>query len=481
MESAHILALTPEELSWIEILKSDWQVLADLATADIILWLPTCGGRFIAAAMCRPATSATVHVDDVVNLYASGTRSALLRQAMEDVSIVRNVPMQWVGLYSVELSCVPVVRDGRCFAVLSLERNMAAPSRQTGDQGWTQDVAEVLCKMIASGEYPSDQTPSNSGLWVPRVIDGTILINSEGIVLEVSPNANSAMRRLGIDHSLVGRSLIEDITSVVRHEHQIEESLAVVVMGRAPWRTDVEAGGYTIAIRAVPLELEGERLGAVLLTRDVSELMRHEKQLLTKDATIREIHHRVKNNLQTVSALLRIQERRSDSSDVQEALREAGRRVESIAAVHEALSHNVDEIVDFDKVSRNILQMAVKVATIGSEIELKTIGEFGRLSADQALALATVLAELVANSVEHGYSGRSGTIWVIAERSDDALLVRIEDAGDGWKEGSENSGLGTKIVQAMVKGELGGNIDWYPREGGGTVASLQLRPETQRG
>ncbi len=477
IKAADAEELTPADFGWIEMLKGEWQTLADLASADLVLWLPTRDGRFVAIAMCRPATSTTVHVDDVVGLYASGPRASQLREAMDTLRIVDNSNAQWAGLYSVEIQCVPVVHDGHCFAVISAEKNLAAPSRRASDEGWFQDAADALFNMIATGEYPSPDSAGATGHGAPRVTDGPILIDPDGRVQEITPNANSAMKRLGISESLYGRILIEDLTNVLRGEQQIEEALSVVAMGRAPWRADVEARGCTVAIRAIPLTDHGKRLGAVLLTRDISDQRRYEQQLMTKDVTIREIHHRVKNNLQTVSALLRIQERRSNSEDVQDALREAGRRVESIAAVHEALSQNADEIVNFDEVSNHILQMAIKVASAGPEARLEVSGEFGLISADQASALATVLAELVANSVEHGYPGRAGTVWVRAHRDGDELEIRVEDEGEGVGDGNIVQGLGTQIVQVMVSGELGGSIQWRPREGGGTVAIIRMTPD----
>ena len=103
-------------------------------------------------------------------------------------------------------------------------------------------------------------------------------------------------------------------------------------------------------MRAIPLIEGGQRTGAILLLRDVSELRRRERDLMTKDATIREIHHRVKNNLQTVAALLRMQARRLPDGEARAALDEAVRRVGTIAIVHETLSQGFDETVDFDEV-----------------------------------------------------------------------------------------------------------------------------------
>lgn len=104
-----------------------------------------------------------------------------------------------------------------------------------------------------------------------------------------------------------------------------------------PWRTEVEHRGVTLSLRAIPLRNESKRWGALVLCRDVTELRRREKELVTKDATIREIHHRVKNNLQTVAALLRMQSRRMSSADGKQGLEQAMRRVSTIGSVRSQL------------------------------------------------------------------------------------------------------------------------------------------------
>ena len=116
---------------------------------------------------------------------------------------------------------------------------------------------------------------------------------------------------------------------------------------------DTELGNAqaTVILRSIPLRTAGEHTGALVLLRDVTELRRRERELVTKDATIREIHHRVKNNLQTVAALLRLQARRLDIPEGRVALEEAVRRVGAIAVVHETLSQTFDETVDFDEVA----------------------------------------------------------------------------------------------------------------------------------
>ena len=477
-EKAGVVPLSNEDASWLQMLVSDWQVVSDLAAADLVLWLPTQDGRFVAAAICRSATAATMHVEDIIGLYAPAPRAAQLAEAMESQEILAPPAVHWAGLYSATVACIPVVRDGRCFAAISREANVSSAGRQTGSQGWTIEVADVLCQMIAEGSFPDPNAPAFSGHNSARVVDGIMLIDADGRVLAVSPNANSYMRRLGIAQDLVGEVLIERVMEAIRHETRIEESLAVVVMGKAPWCVDVEANAATVSIRAIPLSQKSKRVGALLLIQDVTDSRKQEQALMTKDATIREIHHRVKNNLQTVSALLRIQERRSDSDEVRDALREAGRRVESIATVHDVLAQDVHEIVRFDEVAERILQMAVRVATAGAHVDLELSGTFGQIGAEQASALATVLTELISNAVEHGSTPQGGHVRVNAARENDVLTVTVADSGPGIAEGKVGHGLGTQIVRTLVSGELHGTIEWASADSGGTVVTLRFKPQT---
>ena len=100
----------------------------------------------------------------------------------------------------------------------------------------------------------------------------------------------------------------------------------MVVSGWAAREAEVEARGTTVRLRVIPLLPDGLRTAALVLCRDVTEVRRRERDLVGKDATIREIHHRVKNNLQTVAALLRLQARRLPDGETaaREALRRGG-------------------------------------------------------------------------------------------------------------------------------------------------------------
>ena len=176
----------------------------------------------------------------------------------------------------------------------------------------------------------------------------------------------------------------------------------VTASGRSPRETEIEGNGSVVQLRSLPLVVNGMRTGALVLIRDVTELRHRERELMTKDATIREIHHRVKNNLQTVAALLRLQARRTRAPETREALEEAVRRVGSIAIVHETLSHTPEELVDFDDIAQRVAAMAGEVAAAEARVSPVVAGRFGLLPGAIATPLALVLTELLQNALQHG-------------------------------------------------------------------------------
>ncbi|CAM2811931.1 sensor histidine kinase [Actinomyces slackii] len=458
------------DLDWLHQLVADWQVIADLSTSDLVLWVLNSSGRFVAAGHTRPSGGHTVHVEEVVGRRMPAAREAMASQALARAQIRDAVEPYWTGSIAVHEEYVPVVRQGRAIAVVT--RESAVGVMRGGRivvERQMSDLADLLCRMMAEGSFPIPGAGTTIRHGTPRVADGVLRLDEDGTVIFASPNARSCFYRLGLVGELEGCQLAEAVTSIIPARTPVDETLAVVLMGRQAWLTEVEISGVFLAVRSIPLQLEGRRAGAVLLVRDVSEVRRREQVLLNKDATIREVHHRVKNNLQTVSALLRMQARRASNEETRHALAEAERRVTTIATVHEALSRNVDERVDFDEVFSSILRMAAVVATPSGEVSTALEGTFGIVRADTAQALATVLAELVTNAVEHGLDGRDGRVVVRAHRDGDDLEVHVMDNGAGLAPGTLMTGLGTRIVTTLVRGELRGSIDWQPAsQSGGT-------------
>jgi two-component sensor histidine kinase len=217
-----------------------------------------------------------------------------------------------------------------------------------------------------------------------------------------------------------------------------------------------------------------------VLVRDVTEVRRRDRALLSKDATIREIHHRVKNNLQTVAALLRMQARRSADPSVQQALNESVRRVTSIAMVHETLSTSPDDRVDLDQIVDRLVPMISDVAAAETSARVRRSGTFGDLGAELATPLVMVLAEVVQNALQHAFVPESpgGQVLITVERSAKELKIVVTDDGIGLPEGftvEKASGLGLQIVRTLVEAELLGSIEMGERAGvAGTSVQIVL-------
>jgi two-component sensor histidine kinase len=335
--------------------------------------------------------------------------------------------------------------------------------------------------MLSEGTFPNigDVAMSRSS---PRVGDGFIRLDVNGDVAFASPNALSAYHRMGLTpelegHNLVAitRPLISDPFEAQELAEHIRDSLA----GGSSMRMEVDAGGAAVLLRTIPLVVHGAAAGAAVLIRDVTEVKRRDRALLSKDATIREIHHRVKNNLSTVAALLRLQARRTNNAESREALMESVRRVMSIALVHDALSMSVDEEVNLDEVIDRILPIMNDVASIDAPIKITRVGALGVLDADRATALIMVVTELVQNALEHAFDPGTphGCVTIRAERSARWLDVVVHDDGRGVPDGfslEKSDRLGLQIVRTLVSAELDGSLGMHDVPSGGTEVVLRV-------
>ena len=440
-------------------LVAEWQLLADLAFADLLLLCrERDGDGLIVVAQMRPYTAQTVYQEDQVGRLIPPQEAHFTLRALEEGRIVREGDPVWREGVAIRVEGIPVRHGDHVIAAISQQANLDTARQPSRLELTYLLTAGDLALMIEAGTFPFDaELPDPETL--PRVGDGLIRLDAGGKVEYASPNAVSAYRRLGVMENIEDRSLSEvDIDA-----HGILQTLR----SRLPAESEVEARGAVVHRRAIPLILDGAVNGAVVLLRDVTELRRRDKLLMAKDATIREIHHRVKNNLQTVASLLRLQARRNERLDVREALEESERRIRSIALVHETLSHERSDTVDFDQVAGEVVHMVSEGLT-GPEVELSVQGSCGPVVADVATPLAVVLSELIQNSVEHAFGEAGGTIGVRLERLNGDVMVEVWDNGRGLPEGFSlegSSGLGLQIARALVESELGGKLSLDGAEG----------------
>jgi two-component sensor histidine kinase len=253
----------------------------------------------------------------------------------------------------------------------------------------------------------------------------------------------------------------------------------------APVTEEIERGQeVTVLLRCLPLIDEGTVTGALVLLRDISELRRRDRLLISMDATIREIHHRVKNNLQTISSLLRLQGRRLQSPEAKAAIEESVRRIRSIALVHETLSRETGDDVSFNDIVRPLVRMVEEsLLSPDRPVRVTVEGDAGKLPARVATPLAVVLTELLQNAVDHGYPEGSpadepGRVVVSLHNDGHELQALVTDNGMGLPDGfrvEDSTGLGLSIVRSLVTSQMEGSIEMRPgAEGVGTVVDVRV-------
>ena len=313
------------------------------------------------------------------------------------------------------------------------------------------------------------EVSSNHGRDLERAF---AFIDAAARVRFASPNAISVLSRIGV------RGIEGERLSAAGLDNRAVR--AAFIHGR-PQVEEISRGDQTVVLRCIPLLDRGELTGAVLFMRDISELRRRDRLLLSKDATIAEIHHRVKNNLQTISSLLRLQGRRVVADEARQAIDESVRRIRSIAVVHEILSQEVADDVPFEDLVRPLVRVVEEgFSSPDQPVRFSVTGDAGTLPTDVATPFAVVLSELMQNAVEHGFPvGRSGEAEVRIEFASTAQTVDawVRDNGAGVSADFDldsQSGLGLTIVRSLVENDLGGSIRFSRATPTGTEVHLRV-------
>jgi two-component sensor histidine kinase len=466
-----ILAISNVSLDEAEHLRSlcrSWQVLADLSFSDLLLYVKRRGEDvFEICAQLRPFTSQTLYPQDMVGTRVTQPEQPMVERAFREGRIwAQNDPVLVDGI-PIRMDAVPVRYEGRLIAVVTKEGSPATSRRPGRLEQVYLDAADHVSDMISLGLFPYPDSPVAD--W-PRVGDGLFVFEGGGQVVWASPNALSALRRMGISQNILGRGL-DELGLGETHVRNAMESRGLV-------DGELVRGDTHVMLRVLPLVRQDAVIGALGLARDVSEVRQKERVISIKEATIREIHHRVKNNLQTIASLLRLQGRRLQSEEAKAALQESVLRIGSIALVHETLSEQPEELADFGDIARRIGRMVSDGLVLPErDVEIKVSGQTGPLGAEFSTPLAVTLAELLQNAIEHAFpDGGSGTVKVELSREAEEVVVVVWDDGIGITgDPLEGARLGLQIVHSLIE-EMGGHFSVSSEVG----TRVELRVPTAR-
>jgi two-component system, sensor histidine kinase PdtaS len=437
------------------------QLVADLGYGDVALVVAAPDGGALVVADARPMTAiAAVAASRVGKTLSAHDEPEVYRALREGVEVAGDRRRTTRGIQFVT-SAYPVGSPPVGALVRDLT-SQVAESPGTMERQFMA-LAEDLLRQMRRGPLLSVDTrePFHT---TRRAGDGVMRVGEAGRIAYASPNAVTIMRLAGMEGAVSG-------TEAVRLPGA---SLAVapVLAGAGALAMEVPVAGRVLLYRTISLQP-----GAALFVEDITDARRRDAELKVKEATIREVHHRVKNNLQTISSLLRIQARRADSPEAQRALAEAVERVGSMAVVHEMLSASTDETVDFAAAARTVVDMVRRgLAGAAGKVLVEVEGTTGEVPASTATSLALVTAELVHNAIEHGFGPReAGNVVVSMRRAPSELRLTVRDDGHGLPDDfdvTDSAHLGLAIVRTIVEDDLRGTLQF--RGGRGTTVAITV-------
>lgn len=439
------------------------QLVADLGYSDVALAVPVTGAPLRVAADARPMTAIAAIASSRVNKTLRHEDEPEAYAAFRDGRVVVGERRRTTRGISYTTTAYPVGPRKDPYGVIVRDVAVQVAESPGRMEQVFMESADALLALLAAG--PLIDLDAEEPFSTARVAgDGLARVRADGIVDYASPNAVNIMRLAGIEGTLAG-SPAERLPGAA-------VAIIPLLTARAARALEVQAAGRVLGYRCIGLDP-----GVLVLVEDVTDARRREAELKVKEATIREVHHRVKNNLQTIASLLRIQARRAESDEARRALAEAMERVGSMAVVHEMLAGSTEERIDFTEAAHTVVEMVRRgLAGENPGVTVTIEGSTGQVPAPVATSLALVMAELVHNAIEHGLAGRDkGTVAVTMRRLAREIVVAVRDDGAGLPEGFEagsSANLGLEIVRTIVGDDLRGTLSFS--SGRGTTVTVRF-------
>ncbi|MFX3624382.1 MAG: sensor histidine kinase [Ectobacillus sp.] len=281
--------------------------------------------------------------------------------------------------------------------------------------------------------------------------DAILLFDKEGILQFKNVKADILYKSIGY---------MDDIQGLHYDSIALDETtFAMLAAGQQRDDQEIKIGSQYFHIKKILIH-EGNLLLALIL-HDITQIKDKEAEIVLKTVAIREIHHRIKNNLQTIASLLRLQGRRTTSNEAKILLKDSVNRILSIAATHELLSKQLSDDVNLSAVVEFVVNNLRRCYSGHDYIDLAVSAvEELIIDSDRATVVALIVNELIQNCYDHAFAGReAGLIDVSLKKQDNQVSIVVNDNGNGLqkKEGAEKS-LGLTIVQSYVKDKLKGSL-----------------------
>lgn len=463
----------------------DMPILSDLCRADLLLLCAVEETEAVVIGQWRPHSSSPLYEDCQIGVHVKEETYPHVLEALQGKVKPQRVYTVDVKGATVARQIFPVYgKDNAIIAVMVKDAYWLAHERHRRRNRAFQKALRDFITMVLHGDVRGADSLSPFGEH-----DGIVYVDAKGFIRYMSGIAAELYRHLGYRDSLLNRSISKIATideELVQEavekgkciERQTKEDEFIWVRKALPIRVRRRP---SIFRRLLGLEKEEERelqsRGVLILCHDATEALETQREIESKMAMIREVHHRVKNNLQVIASIMRLQARRTDSDETRVALEESVNRILSVAVVHDFLSSNAEGTINLQDIARRIVnQTKESLIGPGKTIEMAVKGPDIWLSAERATRCALIINELIQNAIEHGMMDRDvGSVEVeFVDRGERVTLV-VSDSGRGLASEFDlqrDAHLGLQMVQRMVERDLGGKFKLIST--GGTRATIEF-------
>lgn len=469
--------------SLLQAIASGLPIFADLNRADVLLYAREADGTLLVVEQAAPRSVPPVYRVPVVGKRLLPDEQPVIARALATGRPARG-PRHHEGFRAhIVQEVFPVRRNGQIVGVLSVEKSLVEYERHRTRRWAFRQALLDLRDMLLSGHVYGLE-----GLSPFREHDGIMLVDANGYIRYLSGLGSHHYRRLGYHGELVGT-----------HVGQLQTADAELVARALDQRQAFEietAEGDRIWIRKViplvgprwrlpqPLDIilpygigPRRRVSVLITIHDATIARRKAQEQAVRRAMVQEIHHRVKNNLQTIASLLRLQARRTQHEEARRILGESIHRILSVAVVHEFLSQHEGVTINLRDVAlRIVTQVREGILDPTKEISFRVEGPPIFLPPHQTTMCALVINELLLNALEHGFDGLNrGEIVVHLVDEGDQVRILVQDNGTGLPEGFDlenSSSLGLQIVRTVVRQDLRGEFELHNGQGVSAVVTF---------
>ena len=452
--------LTAKDIAKLKAVAENLDMIADCTGADIFIDCVTRDPDVaIVVAQAKPKSLESLYEKSVVGELAYRSKEPAVLRTMDVGMPTSDMWAVTQENKNVRQNVSPIKNDeDRVIGVLIAEKDVTDHVKTKNNLSVLSRTTEQLMEALLTSRHKDHNLPYHDS-------DGIVMFDDSGVSTYANPVAETIYRKLGYIDKLEGIHFSNMALDQVTFQDILEKKQLS--------HNEVKVGSLVLNIKYAMMKNRNLNVsGVVMLMRDETDVKAKEKELILKSVAIREIHHRVKNNLQTIASLLRLQSRRVDDVSARTAFSESISRVLSIAATHEILAQNGVDDVDLLTMLQRIKSSIVDYSVVGGkEVRISIEGDLIMCNSDTATSIALVVNEVIQNSLKHAFKGREkGRICVEVCKASTYGNIAITDDGVGFDVSQVRQGaLGTRIVQSIVKDKLFGTLTTESGKGGTKV------------